>query len=136
MSLPVALDPGHEQGVIAGLLEKGRLLKTRQVDDPGFMEELGEVQGSRMRSSALASEEILGHSIHPIIHFSPPIKGLHSLLSLMSADPSPVDVNRKRFNPVVNDLKIVKAGLGDRQAGGLGSFSQGSLTINGNGKGA
>ena len=40
MSLPVALDPGHEQGVIAGLFKKGGLLKTRQVDDPRFIEEL------------------------------------------------------------------------------------------------
>ena len=40
MGFPVALDPGHEQGVIAGLFKKGGLLKTRQVDDPRFIEEL------------------------------------------------------------------------------------------------
>ena len=40
MRCPVALDPGHEQGVIAGLFKKGGLLKTRQVDDPRFIEEL------------------------------------------------------------------------------------------------
>jgi hypothetical protein len=98
------------------------------------MKELGEIQGSGIRPPALASEEILGHSINHIIHPGPPIKGLHSLLSLMAADPPPVDINGECFNPVMNDLKIVKARLGDRQAGGLGSFSQGSLSIKGNGK--
>jgi hypothetical protein len=134
MSLPVALDPRHEEGVITCVLEKGWLLKTRQVDTPGFMKEIGEVQGSLIRPSALTSEEILSHSINHIIHPSPPIKGLHSLLSLVAADPFPVDVNRKRFNSVVNDLKIVKARLRHGQAGGLGSFPQGSLAIKGNGK--
>jgi len=40
MRCPVAFDPGHEQGVIAGLFKKGGLLEARQVNDPRFIEEL------------------------------------------------------------------------------------------------
>jgi hypothetical protein len=135
MGCPVPLDPGHEQGIIAGLLEEGRLLKTRQVNHPGFMEELGEVQGSRIRPPALTSKKVLCHSVHHIIHPGPPIKRLHSLLSLMTPNPSPVDVNGKGFDPVMNGLKVVKARLGNRYSRGLGSLSEGCLTIKSNGKG-
>ena len=114
MRCPVALDPGHEQSVITGLLKKGRLLETRQIDDPGFMEELGEVEGSRIRPSALTSKEILSHSINHVIHPGPPIKFLNTLFSLVTPNPSPVDVNRESCNPVVNGLKVVKARLRNR----------------------
>jgi len=132
MRCPVALDPGHEQGVIAGLCKKRRLLEARQVDDPGFMEEIGEVQGSRIRPPALTSKEILCHSVNHIIHPCPPIKGLNPLLSLMAANPPPVDINGECFNLVMNYRKIVKARLGDRQARGFGGFLQGRFSIKGN----
>ena len=86
-------------------------------------------------SATRNSEEILGFGVDQIIHVSPPINILQPLFSLVTPDPPPVDVNRERSNCIVNHLKIVKARLMHREAGGLGSFPQSSLTVKGYGEG-
>ena len=64
MVFPILLDLRLEEGVIASLFKKIRLLDSRQVDNPWFIKESGEVQGCRIRATTLTSKEILGFGVN------------------------------------------------------------------------
>ena len=104
MRLPVGSNPWLEKGVIAMLSDKRRLFKTTQGDGPWLMEEIGEIEGSRIGTSALDSKEVLSIRINKIIHLFPPVNILEILFMLVATNPFPVNRYRESCHPIVYDL--------------------------------